>query len=406
MKQESMMAGAKLVSILKRGLALLALTTALAMPAYANELPFSISVDGHKVDGSKPNATVTDPNQATDVGLEGADIQVKFDGLGVKPVLNVSTIPPQVNYQAGDAIRFLASFNYAAWITRGEVRVYDRKSKLEGQPYQVIPISKLGAAEWQMPSDAPTEMDYVLRVYDEANRYDETKPLPLGRGEAKLQTGRKADTAVAPGYGEDRSATRNIPVYGGAVTVYGKNVPEGHQVLVEGEPVPVDSNNNFVIQRIFPPGNHAIDVSVLKDGLGLEFTRDIEVPENEWFYVALADFTLGHNFGGIVEHTGADEFDGTWTKGRLAFYLKGKIKGQYILTAAADTGENGLANMFKGLDGKSPQEVLRHIDPNTYYPVYGDDSSAVDDAPTRGKFYLRLERGPSSIMWGNFKSNI
>ncbi len=406
MKQESIMAGARLASILKRGLALLALTTALMTPAYANELPFSISVDGHKVDGSKTTAAVTDPNQATDVKLEGVDIQVKFDGLGVKPVLNVSTFPPQVNYQAGEKIRFLASFNYAAWITRGEIRIYDRKNKLGDQPYQVIPISKLGVAEWQLPSDAPAEMDYVLRVYDEENRFDETKPLALGRSEAKLETPRKAETAVAPGYGEDRSAIRNIPVYGGAVTVYGKNIPEGHEVLVAGEPVPVDSNNNFVIQRIFPSGKHAIDVSVLKDGLGLEFTRDVEVPENEWFYVALADFTLGHNFGGIVEHTGADEFDGTWTKGRLAFYLKGKIKGQYILTAAADTGEGGLANMFKGLDGKSPQEVLRHIDPNTYYPVYGDDSSAVDDAPTRGKFYLRLERGPSSIMWGNFKSNI
>ena len=406
MKQESMMAGAKLATVLKRGLALLALSAVLTLPAYANELPFSISVDGHKVDGSKKSSIGDDRNQATSAQTEGVDIQVKFDGLGVKPVLNVSTFPPKVNYQAGENIRFLASFNYAAWITRGEIRIYDRKSSLDGQPYQIIPISKLGAAEWQLPSDAPAEMDYVLRVYDEANRFDETKPLALGRGEAKLVTGGKAESAVAPGYGEDRSATRNIPVYGGAVTVYGKNIPEGHEVLVEGEPVPVDSNNNFVVQRIFPSGKHAIDVSVLKDGLGLEFTRDVEVPENEWFYVALADFTLGHNFGGIIEHTGADEFDGTWTKGRLAFYLKGKIKGQYILTAAADTGEGSLANMFQGLDGKSPQEVLRHIDPNSYYPVYGDDSSAVDDAPTRGKFYLRLERGPSSIMWGNFKSNI
>jgi hypothetical protein len=185
MKQESMMAGAKLASNLKRGLALLALTTALTLPSYADELPFSISVDGHKVDGSKPSATVTDPNQATDLKLEGADIQVKFDGLGVKPILNVSTFPPQVNYQAGETIRFLASFNYGAWITRGELRIYDRKNKFDGQPYQVIPISKLGAAEWQMPSDAPSEMDYVLRVYDEENRYDETKPLALGRSKIR-----------------------------------------------------------------------------------------------------------------------------------------------------------------------------------------------------------------------------
>ena len=402
------MAVSKIMSTLKHSVAMLALSSVLGLvvPAYATESPFSISVDGKKIDGSTKPGAVVDQTQATDVALEGVDIQVKFDGLGVKPVLNVSTFPPRVNFKPGETIRFLASFNYAAWIARGEVRIYDRKNTSSDQPYQVIPITKLGAAEWQMPADAPADMDYVLRVYDADGRYDETRSLPLGHSDTNLIKDKNAEQAVAPGYGEDRTAIRNIAVYGGAVTVYGKNVPEGHDVVVAGEPVPVDNKNSFVVQRIFPPGSHSIDVSVLKDGLGLQFTRDVEVPENEWFYVALADFTLGHNFGGIIEHTGADEFDGTWTKGRLAFYLKGKIKGQYILTAAADTGEGSLANMFQGLDGKSPQDVLRNIDPNSYYPIYGDDSSAIDDAPTRGKFYLRLERGPSSVMWGNFRSNI
>ena len=407
MKQEIFSASSTVISVVKRSIAVLTLTSALVMPAFAtDELPFAISVDGKTVDENAKKNTVVDATQDADVQLNNVDIQVKFDGLGVKPALNVSTFPPKVNYQAGENIRFLASFNYAAWIVRGEVRVYDHKNKNADQPYQIIPVSKRGAAEWQLPNDTPAEMDYVLRVYDEQGRYDETKPLPLKRSETQLGINNVADKAVAPGYGEDRTASRNIPVYGGAVTVYGKNVPEGHAVIVAGETVPIDSDNKFVVQRIFPSGTHTIDVSVLKDGLGLELTRDVEIPENEWFYVALADFTLGHNTGGIVEHAGSDQFDGTWTKGRAAFYLKGKIKGEYILTASADTGEGGLTNMIQGLDGKSPQEVLRRIDPNTYYPVYGDDSSAVDDAPTRGKFYVRLERGPSSVMWGNFRSNI
>jgi hypothetical protein len=408
MKQDLIMAPLKLISIVKRGITVLALTSAMVTPAFANdELPFAITVDGKTVDENANKSTVVDATQNADAQLNDVDIQVKFDGLGVKPTLNVSTFPPKVNYQAGENIRFLASFNYAAWIVRGEVRVYDKRNRNADTPYQIIPISKRGAAEWQLPNNAPAEMDYVLRVYDEQGRYDETKPLPLKRSETQLGINNVADKAVAPGYGEDRTAIRNISVYGGAVTVYGKNVPEGHSVTIAGEPVPIDSDNKFVVQRIFPAGKHTIDVAVLKDGLGLELSRDIEIPEDEWFYVAMADLTVGHNTGGIVEHAGTDQFDGTWTKGRAAFYLKGKIKGEYILTASADTGEEGsLANLIQGLDGKSPQEVLRHIDPNTYYPVYGDDSTAVDDAPTRGKFYVRLERGPSSVMWGNFKSNI
>jgi hypothetical protein len=408
MKQEIVMAPSNFISLLKRSIAVLTLTSAMVMPAFAtDELPFAITVDGKTVDENAKKNTVVDPTQNTDVQLNNVDIQVKFDGLGVKPVLNVSTFPPKVNYQPGENIRFLASFNYAAWIVRGEVRVYDHKNRNTDQPYQIIPVSRHGAAEWQLANNAPAEMDYVLRVYDEQGRYDETKPLPLKRSETQLGANNVSDKAVAPGYGEDRTASRNIPVYGGAVTVYGKNVPEGHLVTVAGEPVPIDSDNKFVVQRIFPAGKHSIDVSVLKDGLGLELSRDVEIPEDEWFYVAMADLTVGHNTGGIIEHAGSDQFDGIWTKGRAAFYLKGKIKGEYILTASADTGEqSNLADLIQGLDGKSPQEVLRHIDPNTYYPVYGDDSTAVDDAPTRGKFYVRLERGPSSVMWGNFKSNI
>ena len=86
--------------------------------------------------------------------------------------------------------------------------------------------------------------------------------------------------------------------------------------------------------------------------------------------------------------------------------MKGKIQGRYLLTAAADTGEGKVQDILKGLDAKDPKQFLERINPDDYYPVYGDDSSTVEDAPTRGKFYIRLERGDSRIMWGNFKTHI
>ena len=68
----------------------------------------------------------------------------------------------------------------------------------------------------------------------------------------------------------------------------------------------------------------------LKDE-GLAFTRQVNIPDNDWFYVGLADFTLGHKFKGKLEDANPGEFKRTYTKGRLAFYLKGKIKGKYLL---------------------------------------------------------------------------
>lgn len=94
----------------------------------------------------------------------------------------------------------------------------------------------------------------------------------------------------------------------------------------------------------------------------------------------------------------------TYIDGRGAFYLKGKIKGEYLLTAAADTREGPFKDLFSNFSSKDPRYLLRNINPDLYYPVYGDDSTTVDDAPTQGKFYVKLEKGDSHVMWGNFQT--
>ena len=368
---------------------------------------FSISVDGQHVAGTK---APKNKQRRTDVSLDRVDIQVKFDGLEVKPILNVSTFPVRQTYQAGEQVNFLASNNYPGWIAKSEIRVFDANDTTESRPAYVIPATGFGAASWSMPPNGPAKLFYVLRVYDQAGRYDETKPLALTRTAEHYDQHAPQEAAVAPGYSEDRTAFRNIPVEGGAVTVYGSNVPAGHFVTVLGDPVPIDNENAFVVQRILPPGDHNVDVSVLdhaKSGKGLHFDRAINIPSSEWFYIAQADLTAGYRTGSAnIQQVRPGEYNNIYTKGRLAFYVKGKIKGKYLLTAAGDTGESSLDQMFVGLDGKNPKEFLKRINPNDYYPVYGDDSTAVEDAPTRGKFFVRLQKDDSHVMWGNFKTQI
>jgi hypothetical protein len=373
------------------------------------QAPVSISVDGENVYG---NSSIADSQRKADVALADVDIQVKFDGLGVVPILNVSTWPVRRTYKVSEEVKFLASSNYPAWISKSEIRVFERGASLDGKPLYTVPVRSQGDAVWAMPDGGPSELVYVLRVSDDKGHYDETKPLSLSRTTLDVVPHEPQDDAVAPGYSEDRTAFRNIPVYGGAITVAGKNVPPGKDVRVLGDSVPVDADNAFVVQRILPPGDHAIDVAVLdgsgdERGKGLEFTRTVNIPTSEWFYVALADMTVGTRWGSKhIEDVKPGEFDNVYTKGRLAFYVKGKIKGRYLLTAAADTGEDRIQNLFKGLDSKDPKQFLSRINPDDYYPVYGDDSTAVDDAPTRGKFYVRLEKGDSRVMWGNFRTRI
>ncbi|WP_244468064.1 TonB-dependent receptor [Nitratireductor soli] len=389
-----------------------------AMGGDRPSLPFMISVDGQVVDesgairnegafGVGADARPVDRQRKTDVDLSAVDIQVKFDGLDQEPLLNVSTMPMRRAYRPGEPVQFYATSNYPAFINRGEIRIYDNRREHSRKPVAVIPIRVNSEAGWVMPADPGGDYTYVLRVYDDRGRFDETVPLTLvgTRGEIIPDSG----DAIAPGKAEDRTAFRNIPVYGGAVTVYGRNVPEGYGIVAFDELVPLDANGTFVTQRILPPGQHAVDIAVdgTSKGGGLYFSRDVNIPTSDWFYVALADFTIGKRTGDDgIEDVRSGEYDKVWQTGRLAFYLRGKIKGKFLLTAAADTGEDDIKNLFKDLDARDPKELLRRIDPDKYYPVYGDDSKSVDDAPTSGKFYVRLERGDSHVMWGNYKTKI
>ena len=340
---------------------------------------------------------------------EASDVQVTFDGLGVKPILNAATLSSRRSFAVGEEVIFLASSNYGAFIARQEIRIFATGRHAGAEPVAVVAVDASGRAVWVMPPAAETggldDFVYVLRAYDAQGRFDETRPLSLARRSA-LATAPEAEEGAAPGYSDDNTAFRNIPVEGGAITVAGQ--ANGSAVTVLGEEIPVDAQGRFVVQRILPPGEHQVEVAVDRgDEAPLTFSRGVNIPASEWFYVGLADVTLGTGSGSKgIEDVKPGEFDGVYTRGRAAFYLKGKIKGRYLLTAAADTGEEKLQNMFKGLDEKDARSLLSRIDPDDYYAVYGDDSASVEDAPTQGKFYVRLERGESRVLWGNFKTDI
>lgn len=388
----------------------------------------SISVDGETVLG---DPTPEDKIIRTDKALEQVDIQIKFDGLDVTRRLNVSTQDVRGTYKLGETISFNASWNYPDWIDRAEIQIYRSIDKPNAQaiatPLEIIEVpirgENSGKATWESFDNLDAlrlengNLAYVLRVYDDKGRFDETLPLDLRIVEetplfAETSLEPLRERAIAPGEGEDRTGVSNIPLYGGSVTVFGRHVPPGYTVEVLGEKIPVDNGQKFVTSRILPPGDHAVDVSVtgLTKDSGLQFERDINVPDSEWFYIGLADITLGHRLGddadALVKAHPNEFSDTTFRRGRLAFYVKGKIKGSTLLTAAFDTTEEELDEVFDNLDRKDPRRLLRNLDPDDFFPVFGDDSTTIEDAPTSGRFYVRLDRGKSSVLWGNFKTRI
>jgi hypothetical protein len=43
------------------------------------------------------------------------------------------------------------------------------------------------------------------------------------------------------------------------------------------------------------------------------------------------------------------------------------------------------------------------MDPDYHYPTFGDDGTVEETAPTLGKFYVKLNKGESHALWGNFR---
>ena len=92
----------------------------------------------------------------------------------------------------------------------------------------------------------------------------------------------------------------------------------------------------------------------------------------------------------LQEFAGSDDYSAT---GRAALFLKGKVRGDYLLTLAYDSDKKG-------------ERLFRDIEPGEYYPVYGDSSAKGFDAQSTSKLYIRLDKGRSFAMYGDLKTQV
>jgi hypothetical protein len=217
------------------------------------------------------------------------------------------------------------------------------------------------------------------------------------------------DETLGQLYGRSDLVRRSIAVHGSRVRVAGREIDDTMAVRINGQVVPVDSDGDLAYETILPVGRHQLFldlVPVAGDVWPMELS--VDVTGRHWFMVGLADLTLQRNsLAGSVEPLAADDryLESTVSEGRLAMYLKGKIRGKYLLTAQLDTQEEQLDELLDQIDEKDPRRLFRSIDPDRYYPVYGDDSTTLADTNSQGRFYARVEWDRSRAVLGNFNTN-
>ena len=86
----------------------------------------------------------------------------------------------------------------------------------------------------------------------------------------------------------------------------------------------------------------------------------------------------------------SDQSDSSRSAGRAAFFFKGTVKGDYLLTTSYDS------------DKTTKDRLFRDIRPDEFYPVYGDAAVKGFDAQSTQKLYVRIDKNRSYLLYGDF----
>jgi hypothetical protein len=367
----------------------------------------------------------------------GGRLWATEDPANLTPQLNVSasSIAGLRDDQLVDGLSFNYSTNYASFIDRLEVLIYNGRDADLVRPLVALslPLTGEGVFDWdgKLPAGhglrAGDTLVYQVRAYGKEGQIDETRVRGVRLYteaewlEAKEQL-LSENNRLADGLTLDQRLAReaqqvnglskqNIPLSGSIVRIYGQDIPADAQIRINNRNALIDNNRRFVSEVLLPVGPNAltIDAVGLKGAPAFSRTLDVNVRGEYFFMVGMADFYLSKSkvTGNIEPASAEDGFDQELLKeGRLAFYLKGKIKGKYLITAHADTEDQELNNLFKDFFKATPQDIFRRLDPDQYYSVYGDDATSYRDVDSAGKLYVRLDWDKNQAVWGNFNTAI
>lgn len=130
-----------------------------------------------------------------------------------------------------------------------------------------------------------------------------------------------------------------------------------------------------------------------------EFRVWLEPEAREWILVGLAEGSaawnrIGDNLQPAAE-AGIDE--GYEADGRLAFFAKGVIKGEFLLTAAYDSAKDR---------EEAKRRLLGVVDPNRFYTLYGDATEQRFEASSVNRLFLKLERRQFAALFGDYETGL
>jgi hypothetical protein len=199
---------------------------------------------------------------------------------------------------------------------------------------------------------------------------------------------------------------RGVPLTTAQLVIPGVTDPD-NSITVNGRPVTVQASGEFFATLTLPLGESRIAITVTDPNGHTGTIERVVVRKQGLFFMAFADATISRlKADGFLQGAGLTDDTETREEGRVAYYLKGTIKGKYLITSAFDSGTNEFDKLFDDLDDTENDRLMTNLDPDKFYPVYGDDATIVYDSESQGKFYLALDSDELHVLIGNYAINL
>ena len=125
----------------------------------------------------------------------------------------------------------------------------------------------------------------------------------------------------------------------------------------------------------------------------------LEPQARDWILVGLAESTAAYRTISDNMQSAADAGleEGYGTDGRVAFFAKGAIKGEFLLTAAYDSARDHEV---------AKDSLLGVVEPDRFYTLYGDATEQRFEAATSRKLFVKLERRQFAALFGDFETGL
>ena len=256
----------------------------------------------------------------------------------------------------------------------------------------------------------------VAVVRDESNaevdRFE--RSIHYAGGAVRAELVRDQSNLIADGRTRPVIAVRMVDAYGkparpGTLGAYAVEAPyrswweveslDDNKLVAVGTREPIFSVDDDGLARLTLEPTTQAGTAVIRLRFNERQQQEVRVwlePQaRDWILVGIAEGTAAYNriSDSMQSAAQAGIEEGYADSDRVAFFAKGAIKGEYLLTAAYDSARDREL---------SKDRLLGVVEPDRFYTLYGDATEQRFEAATARKLFVKLERRQFAALFGDF----